>query len=123
MHIRQDHPPLSGRDHLAYRGAFVPVKDTIDGDLCEQFSQVHSGLSACTCVMWLALRLSWCAQMPLDKQRSIAEQLDRTPGEVLKKCALVYAVAFGCTTCQPALLCSAHPTHRGWQPVPQTPAL
>ena len=43
MHMRQEHPPLSGRDHMAYRGSFYPVKDTIDGDLCEQYSQV-SGL-------------------------------------------------------------------------------
>ena len=115
MHMRQDHPPLAGRDHLAYRGAFTPVKDTIDGDLCEQFSQVGLartrgaaaaapllpgagvGPSRHGCMHGPALpdhQLSsdrGCAesarlvQMPLDKQRSIAEQLDRTPGEVLKK--------------------------------------
>ena len=125
MHMRQDHPPLSGRDHLAYRGSFYPVKDTVDGDLCEQFSQarvlpasqntsmregvpsVHAArgqqegqawswtVSVCTkgwvgmhvlrqvSTAWLRQQL--CVQMPLDKQRSIAEQLDRTPGEVLKK--------------------------------------
>ena len=26
MHIRQEHPPLSGRDHLAYRSAYFPVR-------------------------------------------------------------------------------------------------
>ncbi|KAK9824249.1 hypothetical protein WJX72_008915 [[Myrmecia] bisecta] len=62
MHLRQEHPPVSGRDHMAYRGYYYPVKDVIDGDLCEQFSQ-----------------------MAPEKQRSIAEELDRTPGEVLKK--------------------------------------
>jgi splicing factor 3B subunit 3 len=62
MHLRQEQPPMSGRDHLAYRGMYFPVKDVIDGDLCEQYSQ-----------------------LPADKQRSIAEELDRTPGEVLKK--------------------------------------
>ena len=46
MHMRQEHPPLSGRDHMAYRGSFYPVKDTIDGDLCEQFSQVGPQLQA-----------------------------------------------------------------------------
>jgi hypothetical protein len=25
MHLRQEHPPLAGRDHLAYRGAYFPV--------------------------------------------------------------------------------------------------
>lgn len=40
MHLRQDHPPLCGRDHLSYRSAYFPVKDVIDGDLCEQFAQV-----------------------------------------------------------------------------------
>lgn len=62
MHLRQEHPPLCGRDHLAYRSAYFPVKDVIDGDLCEQFAQVqpcdvtriaikHSatGRKLCTC--------------------------------------------------------------------------
>lgn len=40
MHLRQENPPLTGRDHLAFRGSYLPVKDVIDGDLCEQFSQV-----------------------------------------------------------------------------------
>ena len=26
MHMRQDHPPLCGRDHMAYRSAYFPVK-------------------------------------------------------------------------------------------------
>jgi splicing factor 3B subunit 3 len=38
------------------------VKDVTDGDLCEQYSQ-----------------------LPLAKQKAIAEELERTPGEVLKK--------------------------------------
>ncbi|KAI5788942.1 CPSF A subunit region-domain-containing protein [Peziza echinospora] len=28
---------LAGRDHLVYRGYYVPVKGVIDGDLCERF--------------------------------------------------------------------------------------
>jgi len=40
MHMRQEHPPMSGRDHMAFRGYYFPVKDVIDGDLCEQYSQV-----------------------------------------------------------------------------------
>ncbi|CAI9296055.1 unnamed protein product [Lactuca saligna] len=33
MHMREEHPPLWGRDHMAYRSAYFPVKDVIDGDL------------------------------------------------------------------------------------------
>ncbi|GJR29958.1 splicing factor 3B subunit 3-like protein [Tanacetum coccineum] len=36
MHMRQELPRLCGRDHMAYRSAYYPVKDVIDGDLCEQ---------------------------------------------------------------------------------------
>ncbi|KAF9598013.1 hypothetical protein IFM89_023585 [Coptis chinensis] len=62
MHMRQEHPPLCGRDHIAYRSAYFPVKDVIDGDLCEQFPT-----------------------LPPDLQKKIADELDRTPGEILKK--------------------------------------
>lgn len=62
MHLRQEHPPLCGRDHMGYRSAYFPVKDVIDGDLCEQFPT-----------------------LPPDLQRKIADELDRTPGEILKK--------------------------------------
>ncbi|KAM0038646.1 putative transcription factor WD40-like family [Helianthus debilis subsp. tardiflorus] len=62
MHMRQEHPPLCGRDHMAYRSAYFPVKDVIDGDLCEQYPT-----------------------LPLDIQRKIADELDRTPAEILKK--------------------------------------
>ncbi|GKC13079.1 spliceosome-associated protein 130 A [Tanacetum coccineum] len=37
MHMRQELPRLCGRDHMAYRSAYYPVKDVIDGDLCEQY--------------------------------------------------------------------------------------
>ncbi|XP_006293329.2 spliceosome-associated protein 130 A [Capsella rubella] len=62
MHMRQEYPPLCGRDHMAYRSAYFPVKDVIDGDLCEQFPT-----------------------LPMDLQRKIADELDRTPAEILKK--------------------------------------
>ncbi|KAG8462236.1 hypothetical protein KFE25_012056 [Diacronema lutheri] len=62
MHMRQEAPPLCGRDHMFFRSAFFPVKDVTDGDLCEQF-----------------------ASLPMTAQRSIAHELDRTPSEVLKK--------------------------------------
>lgn len=62
MHMRQEHAPLMGRDHLAYRSFYFPVKDVVDGDLCEQFPQ-----------------------LPADKAKGVGEELDRTAGEVLKK--------------------------------------
>ena len=40
----------------------ITLQDVIDGDLCEQFPT-----------------------LPLDLQRKIADELDRTPGEILKK--------------------------------------
>lgn len=62
MHMRQSHPPLCGRDHMAYRSYYFPVKNVIDGDLCEQFSLVDR-----------------------NKQESIADNLSRSVGEILKK--------------------------------------
>ncbi|GMH39601.1 hypothetical protein BSKO_07499 [Bryopsis sp. KO-2023] len=62
MHMRQENPPLCGRDHLMFRSYYFPAKDTVDGDLCEQFSMLST-----------------------EKQRSISDELDRTPGEILKK--------------------------------------
>ena len=37
LQLRADDAPLSGRDHLAFRSYFAPVKSTIDGDLIERF--------------------------------------------------------------------------------------
>ncbi|KAG0308305.1 Splicing factor 3B subunit 3 [Dissophora globulifera] len=62
MHMRNEMPPLAGRDHLSYRGYHVPVKGTVDGDICEQYNQLSG-----------------------DKKRLIAEELDRTPAEIQKK--------------------------------------
>jgi splicing factor 3B subunit 3 len=62
MHLRQEHPPLSGRDHMAFRSAYFPVRHCVDGDLCGQFPS-----------------------MPAAKQKAVADELERTPGEVLKK--------------------------------------
>ncbi|GAA6004559.1 hypothetical protein JCM10207_000934 [Rhodosporidiobolus poonsookiae] len=62
MHLRSEAPSLAGRDHLAYRSAYAPVKAVIDGDLCEQFRR-----------------------LPQAKQASIATELDRSVAEVLKK--------------------------------------
>lgn len=62
MHMRNENPPLCGRDHLSYRCFYYPVKNVIDGDLCEQFTSLD----------------------PV-KQKSIASDLSRTATEVAKK--------------------------------------
>lgn len=62
MFMRQELPSIVQRDHLSYRSYYNPVKDTIDGDLCERYSN-----------------LSYI------KQKEFAEGVDRTPIEVLKK--------------------------------------
>lgn len=62
QHMRTEQGSLVGRDHLAWRGYYVPVKAVVDGDLCETF-----------------------ARLPANKQSAIAGELDRTVGEVLKK--------------------------------------
>ena len=59
MHMRSENPPLGGRDHLAYRSVYFPVKHVIDGDLCEQYNSIE-----------------------FLKQRTISEELDRVPAEV-----------------------------------------
>jgi splicing factor 3B subunit 3 len=62
MHMRNENPPLCGRDHLSYRSYYYPVKNVIDGDLCEQFTSLD----------------------PV-KQKSIASDLSRGTTEVAKK--------------------------------------
>jgi len=62
MHMRSEMPPLCGRDHLMHRSFYFPIKSTIDGDLCEQYSLLDPA-----------------------KQKSIAEDLDRQPSEIAKK--------------------------------------
>ncbi|MFH4974589.1 hypothetical protein AB6A40_001298 [Gnathostoma spinigerum] len=62
MHLRVEYPPLCGRDHLAYRSFYFPVKCVVDGDLCEQY-----------------------ALMNLEKQKEVAEELGRKPSEIHKK--------------------------------------
>lgn len=64
MYMRQEDLSLLGRDHLAYRGHYAPVKAIVDGDLCEAYSS-----------------------LTFEKQTHIAEELDRTPSEIAKKLA------------------------------------
>lgn len=62
VQMRAEDPSPVGRDHLMYRGYYVPVKGVIDGDLCERF------------------RL-----LPLDKKQQIAGELDRSVTEIERK--------------------------------------
>jgi len=62
MHLRQENPPLLGRDHLAFRSYYFPVKDVLDGDLCEQYTTLE-----------------------YDKQKAIAEEMVSNPSDVAKK--------------------------------------
>ncbi|XP_065160888.1 splicing factor 3B subunit 3 isoform X2 [Atheta coriaria] len=62
MHMRSENAPLCGRDHLSFRSYYFPVKNVIDGDLCEQYNSMEPA-----------------------KQKSLAIDLERTPAEVSKK--------------------------------------
>ncbi|KAI8905226.1 CPSF A subunit region-domain-containing protein [Gorgonomyces haynaldii] len=60
--LRQEIPPLSGRDHLQYRSQYQPVKAVIDGDFLVQFNLLSNV-----------------------KKRQIGDTLDKTPTEIGKK--------------------------------------
>ena len=62
LHMRAALPSLVGRDHLAFRSAFLPVKGVIDGSLVEQF-----------------------ASLPREAQNSMADQLVSSATEVKRK--------------------------------------
>jgi len=62
MYMRNEQPPILGREHLAFRSYYFPVKNVIDGDLCEMFSS-----------------------MEYSKQKSVAEDLEKLPSEVSKR--------------------------------------
>ncbi|KAI9057487.1 hypothetical protein FKP32DRAFT_1615311 [Trametes sanguinea] len=72
QHMRTEQLSLVGRDHLAWRGYYVPVKAVVDGDLCEMFARL----------------------LP-HRQSVIAGELDRTVGEVLKKLEQLRVMAVG----------------------------
>lgn len=72
QHMRTEQLSLVGRDHLSWRGYHVPVKAVVDGDLCESY-----------------------ARLPGSKQQSIATELDRSVGEVLKKLDQLRVTASG----------------------------
>jgi splicing factor 3B subunit 3 len=60
--LRQEDAPLAGRDHLIYRGYYVPVKGAIDGDLCERY-----------------------VRMDAATREKIAAEVERNPREVERK--------------------------------------
>lgn len=62
LQMRQKHPSLTGRDHLAYRSYYFPIKDCIDGDLCEQY-----------------------ITLPVQIQTEIASELGCEPQDILGK--------------------------------------
>jgi splicing factor 3B subunit 3 len=66
-HMRAEDPPLAGRDHLIYRGYYVPVKGVIDGDLCERFTL-----------------------LPNDKKQMISGELDRSVREIERKISVSF---------------------------------
>lgn len=62
MSLRQEQTSLVGRDHLSFVSYYYPVKGVIDGDLLESFEKLS-----------------------LDKQKSISDELEKTPNEIKKK--------------------------------------
>ncbi|CAD7967230.1 unnamed protein product [Amoebophrya sp. A25] len=60
--MRTEKPPLSGREHMAFRSSFYPVQNCIDGDLLEHFSLLNQ-----------------------KEQIAVASRVDKTPAEILKK--------------------------------------
>lgn len=61
-HLRTDAPRPTGRDPQAYRSYYAPVMHVVDGDLCDAFNALSH-----------------------DEQIKIADRLDRTVGEIMKK--------------------------------------
>lgn len=62
MYLRAELQAITGRDHQMYRSSYGPVKCVIDGDLCEEYYS-----------------------MEFNKQKQLAQDLDKTPNELLKK--------------------------------------
>uniref|UniRef100_A0AAF5HXG2 DNA damage-binding protein 1 n=2 Tax=Strongyloides stercoralis TaxID=6248 RepID=A0AAF5HXG2_STRER len=62
MYMRRDFVSICGREHVSYRSYYAPVKNIIDGDMCEQFNLLE--------------RLKQC---------DIAENLQKTINDISKK--------------------------------------
>lgn len=67
MDMRNEHPPLGGRDHLIYRSYYVPVKGVIDGYLCERYLLLTN-----------------------DKKQMIGSELDRSVREIERNISVSY---------------------------------
>lgn len=61
MHMRAENQPLCGRDHLAFGSSYFPIKNIVDGDMCESFSNLDPKV-----------------------QTKIAEEMDRQVGELIQ---------------------------------------
>jgi splicing factor 3B subunit 3 len=61
-HLRTQAPRPTGRDPQSYRSYYAPVMHVVDGDLCDAFNILSH-----------------------EEQGKIAERLDRTVGEIMKK--------------------------------------
>ncbi|KAJ6569520.1 CPSF A subunit region-domain-containing protein [Mycena capillaripes] len=72
QHMRAEQGSLVGRDHLSWRGYYVPVKGVVDGDLCETFHRLSG-----------------------ERQRIVSGELDRTVGDVLKKLEQIRVMSSG----------------------------
>lgn len=59
MHLRSEEPPLCGRDHLAFSSSYFPIKNIIDGDLCERYLSLEPKV-----------------------QLKVAEEMERQAGEI-----------------------------------------
>lgn len=59
MHLRSEEPSLCGRDHLAFCSSYFPIKNIIDGDMCERFLSLEP-----------------------KSQEKIAEEMERQAGEI-----------------------------------------
>ncbi|CAH8491836.1 unnamed protein product [Dicrocoelium dendriticum] len=62
LHMRSEGLSLVGREHVHYRSQHYPCRNVIDGDACEIFNSLEPS-----------------------KQRSIAEEMDKTPSEIAKR--------------------------------------
>ena len=90
QHMRSEDAPLAGRDHLAYRSYYAPVKGTIDGD-CKFDLSRHGKRILGNC----ANKFPVCerfALLPNDKKQSIAGDMDRTVREMERKISVSFLI-------------------------------
>jgi splicing factor 3B subunit 3 len=71
MQMRNEAPSICGRDHLAYRSYYFPVKNIVDGNLVEQYHR-----------------------LPAEKKRQIAEEMERTTGDIARQIELIRTRVF-----------------------------